>query len=83
MEIEVTQEHIDRGQPHCGESCPVALAISDIVNEDAWVDLDEVGFFSVEEDDFIDIPTPSVVKEFITAFDAGRPVTPFRFELEI
>lgn len=32
MKIKVTQEHINKGRPGSGSSCPIALAIKDALN---------------------------------------------------
>jgi hypothetical protein len=80
--VEVMAEDIARGRPHCGDGCPVFLAVHracaaipgcprpELVSS-LWVTFrnDGVAILPVEAIDFIE------------SFDAGRPVAPFAFEL--
>ncbi len=75
MKINVTVEHIKRGVPASPRACPVALALRergfDVMFTGAyalWYNLDV-------------ITMPEEVLDFAAAFDAGKPVEPFSFEL--
>lgn len=95
MLIEVTQEHIDKGERSNALSCPVALAVREALdakkeNEVAvsfrWIThLKEYrGWRTLfqKTQDWISYPSPKKVQEFITDFDNGEPVAPFSFELK-
>lgn len=76
MKIIVTQEHIERGHVQCGDTCPIALALKEIVgHEDLWV-----GNMWIRIGDKYYDP-PEEADEFITRFDGEMPVEPFEFEL--
>ena len=78
IKVDVTQADIDAGKMHSCTMCPVALAISRVLRDDAlvvgyhgWNSKDNHGTF------------PMRVADFINAFDEGYPVFPIQFELEI
>jgi hypothetical protein len=76
VRIEVTQDDIDNGSACDVCACPIALAclragLKDVSVCDASLDWKEK------------IPTPTVAVEFIFAFDSGRDVKPFSFEIEV
>ena len=85
MRINVTQQHIDRGQPSKPCGCPIALAIIDAVD---WCADISVGPLSAsmrsitcerQEDWSLDLAG----QEFVQAFDrhGGGKVAPFTFEI--
>lgn len=77
MKIQVTQQEIDNGTRQKASCCPVALAVSLATQRDARVTADTIRFgWKV----YI---TPEPAASFIEAFDAGEPVSPFEFELEL
>ena len=80
MDIEVKQEHIDKGERGCKLTCPVALAVLDFI-----VDAESVSVSA----DTLKIIKNGVTKRyrhnagiFINAFDAGAPTIPFTVTLE-
>lgn len=84
MTIHVTQDDIDNGVACNTGLCPIAHAIRRAVPGSYWY----VGSVEVFHRDLngcrcdeMDLPVPAC--EFISAFDEGRPVNPFSFELEI
>ncbi|MBY0277921.1 hypothetical protein K2Z84_21515 [Candidatus Binatia bacterium] len=87
----MTQEHIDNGVAQACEACPIALAILDAIPRAAYCDVeaDHVQlWFDVEADVIMDAPDreadmPLIAANFVTDFDAGRPVRPFEFELGV
>lgn len=78
MRIEVTQADIEFGEVGHAEACPVALALERTTGR-RWV----VGDDELEDRKFGIIDSPSAVAAFVRAFDAGRPVAPFTFDLEV
>lgn len=74
--IEVTASDIAEGRPQDSCKCPIALACI------------RAGYANPEVDGItVDSLTgswrlPSEAQAFVDAFDAGRPVLPFAFELE-
>lgn len=83
--VEVTQERIDAGERDNCEACPVALAVLAVVAEGVVVSVDgvSVALRLWGDDKFHHIVTPARAEGFIDAFDASRPVAPFRFPLDI
>lgn len=77
MKICVTQADIDNGFPGSPDTCPVALAISKVLNEEPYVEVygDEV------EIDYNTIELPEKVHKFVKAFDRNEDVIPFEFDL--
>lgn len=82
IQVEVGQELIDRGvQKDCSE-CPVALGISRNTGRFVTVSRGLITFS--RGNSFIGrVPTPASARAFIDDFDAGRPVSPFSFPLEV
>lgn len=83
VRINVTQRDIDRGIPFSSWSCPVALAIR---RHSQLADYFVGRNYFVKGECIIDdmaIPLPEVTIRFVSDFDAGRPVKPIRFTLEL
>lgn len=80
--INVTQKHIDNGCRHKCGSCPIALAIKDVVPY--FYDI-RVGTMAVSLDssweEFFELP--AYAKEFVHSFDSGDKVIPFSFEIDL
>ena len=79
MIVQVTQRHIQRGQPSNPERCPVALALR------------EMGYSRVSAGDTIYLSkgdqtfryyTPKIVEEWMDTFDQNMLVEPFAFILD-
>jgi len=79
MKIRVTQKHINAGGSGYN-NCPISLAMKD-AGFGASVFTDAI-FVSVGEK-VVRISTPVRVQAWLDAYDAGLPVTPFTFKLEI
>ena len=82
--INVTAEHIERGEPENSEHCPVALAIMDALPQAGvpCVGSSEVTFRAAD-DRWVDVGLPDEVSVFIETFDDGTDnVGPFTFELD-
>lgn len=75
MRIFITQEDIDKGQKSNCYECPIAQSLKRKGSHNVAV-FDGSIWMAGEE--FI---TPLNVDDFIRAFDAGKPVQPFSFEL--
>jgi hypothetical protein len=84
LHINVTQQHIDRGKRCNSERCPVALSILEVLPETSYVSVD-VRIYVEPSDtyDYIAAESPDEVCRFTSAFDDGKPVSPFSFEVEL
>src|SRR5690554_2548277 len=85
VKIEVKQEHIDEGTEQSCFSCPIALAIADLLKEDFYArvfSLIEIRRERNHEILYSD-KASSEMNEFMNMFDRGYPVKPFSFELDI
>lgn len=78
--FKVTQDIIDRGIRKSICNCPIAIVLRQQVLPYAQVGSSKIWFGSFDYR-FITIPQP--ISTFIERFDAGGPVQPFEFELEI
>jgi hypothetical protein len=87
IQFSVEQHHIDKGIRHNNESCPVGLAIKDGLPNDVkelYVSVSELIIFKgYEEKIYASFFAPSVVREFVYAFDNGLKVTPFKFWIPV
>lgn len=82
--VTVAKADIDEGVCGDGELCPVAIALTRTLNRNVVVEDSDISVYkpsgmSLEQR----IPTPRIVKDFINKFDAGMPVEPFEFELDV
>jgi hypothetical protein len=74
MEITITQEDIENGQPHEPESCPLALALKrELINYRVRVQSDYIHFWpyydqKINFGQYI-IHTPKLAQDFISYFD--------------
>ncbi len=78
VRVRVTKADIETGRPKSAACCPVAIALQRATGKKScrihW-DAFRVGRF---ED-----ATPGAVQEFVSDFDAGRPVRPFSFTIKV
>ena len=84
MKITVTQENIDKGVRGEIGYCPIALAIKALGYEHVCVDDESVDARREEDDPYADAflsYLPTKATSFIHAFDEGRKVAPFTFEM--
>lgn len=81
--VEVTAEDIERGKPRAACDCPVALAAGRVFESP------HVGVFRVGDDldlfvlGFGQMRPSEEMRRFVDDFDAGRPVAPFTFTVEL
>ena len=82
--INVTAEHIARGQRRDCEYCPVALAIRDALPDliYARVGPGNIGLQRNAGECFIHLEIPPDVVDFIRDYDARAIPDPFTFELD-
>lgn len=76
MRIHVTADDIARGARGNSRCCPVAVAILRQTGHPCGVTASRM-----ENPDGGRLVTPDAVADFVEAFDAGRPVGPFAFEI--
>jgi hypothetical protein len=85
IEVNVTQEHIDKGEQAMCQLCPVALAIKD-VNDVTYVKIGSSIFNVLFKGDYALRPNgkmPVEVGNRILDFDQGHGMQPFSFTLEV
>lgn len=85
MRISVTKKDIAAGIKNRHDLCPIALAIKRKVKVEVSVTKDNVALKEGDDRWLVVLPAYSLPLEassFISAFDAGKPVSPFEFELE-
>jgi hypothetical protein len=80
--ITVTAEHIAGGKPQASCDCPIALAIlaAHPEAEEVFVGIDEV-LLAPTAGTELKADLPDVAQEWIAAYDIGKDVQPFEFEL--
>lgn len=72
--ISVTREHIANGKPNSGDSCPIALALSETYDNALHVNLDSVYMSERSHRTRLEryADTGDCVRQFIRSFDAGN-----------
>lgn len=90
MLINVTQEHIDKGEFRNSECCPIALAIKDKFKvKNVYISANSITIGVFPDEVFATgIQPPEEVKDWILNFDTytkadRKPVLPFTFELDL
>lgn len=85
IKIQVTQEDIDRGQPHHCENCPIALAVKRVLlNEGVpfyHLSVDGGIEFYIDADRYI-WEGNKESKQFVKDFDHDLPVRPIELEVK-
>lgn len=76
MKIYVRRRHIRQGTPGKAFSCPIALAVAEIVGKVPDVE-NEVIY--IGDGSFYVLPRSA--RRFIARFDFGKPVKPFAFTI--
>lgn len=88
LRVEVTRYHINNGRRKDCRKCPIAIAMTPLL---------PAGYFAIvgpittmirmmlgNDDVFVDsVMMPSVVHQWISAYDAGEPMGPFAFEIDM
>lgn len=82
MIINVTQDHINIGCERNSTNCPVALALTEATGQSARVNANSIYLEKPDGNDLM-YESPIDVYFFVLAFDAGRFVQPFSFELGV
>lgn len=77
IKVDVTQEDIDRGSPHCDWACPIAISLRRLAEQPVSI---SVGSERVSVGDELYAHSRTSMR-FVCAFDSGRPVRPARFVL--
>lgn len=81
MTIEVTEQHIKKGNAGSCGSCPIALALKDAGFKHPVVDHSSFCYIMVGGG-IKKLSLPYNAIDFIVRFDSGKKVHPFSFELE-
>lgn len=80
LHISVTQEDIDSGRLRRPSPCPIALAIGRATAKPAVVGYANIG---INGPHYIFATTPSDISRWIGRLDAGLPVEPCEFDIEV
>lgn len=85
MKIEVTKWHIDTGHPGSRCRCAVAKAITARLPafQRAEVDQTVCDVYDAGNRLLRVLPMPAAAANFIADYDAGYPVSPFEFEIDL
>jgi hypothetical protein len=78
--VSVTKRDISRGRRCSSSTCPVAWALNRRTAKKWDVACGRCLLFATAH---WSAPMPEVVKDFVDAFDNGKPVKPFRFRLDV
>ena len=83
LQVNVTQEDINRGKICMPMNCPVALAVTRAVpNKEVVVSSFKVTTHTDDPNDIEIAELPEEATAFILAFDNKKSVTPFSFTVE-
>ena len=84
LTINVTQDHIDKGDMSNCDTCPIALAIMDTGAALASVGsyTAEAAFFTPESEQ-VTFDLPPFARAWLGKFDQGTPVQPFTFTVTV
>lgn len=79
--IEVTDADIAAGLPKRCLLCPIAIALNRTLGRPK-ADI-KVGWGQIQMPDGTSTSLPQLAIDFVRAFDYGKPVSPFTFEIEV
>ena len=80
IKVRVTAQHIAFGKKANYDSCPVALALAEAVGATPTT----TGVATtIDLPGHRDLPLPERVSQWVSDFDAGKPVKPFTFTLRV
>ena len=82
-QISVTQKHINEGVRQKSKYCPISLALQEAFPDECSVTVggDDTTFVSASMG-VRDIVLPDVARKFISEFDSGSKVAPFKFAID-
>lgn len=80
MFIDVTKEHIRRGQRAHACKCPVALAASEAFGRQVYVRTDII---HIPDMDDLTFALSERIQRFTQDYDIGQEVEPFSFEVDM
>lgn len=89
MDVRVTAEHVEAGEPNNPMGCPIALALVDLMGGDIDVfdgkayacDALALADGKVRKFENLTADLPDVADEFVNRFDRREPVEPIEFTL--
>lgn len=81
VKVRVTQEDINLGESRNCRWCPVALAMWRATGK-RWL-VSPISMTVADINDSGSVCLPHIAYLFVLDFDAGRPVQPFEFEVEL
>jgi hypothetical protein len=81
IKVTVTEDDIANGVAKDGSRCPVGLACKRADIDDPCFENPGLEYWAGYK--HLTVKLPKAAREFADAFDAGRPVQPFEFEIEL
>ena len=83
LKVNVTQEHINKGERHSTSACPIAWALKDVLPADSCaVNVRASVAVWFRNSDYYRAWLPRSAQDFVVEFDNGQDVSPFSFELD-
>jgi len=83
VNVKVTQETIDTGEPCNSFGCPIVIAVRNALGTAGRIEVTDTTIIVMADGINQFFITPWTVTEFVHAFDAGEPVEPFEFKIEV
>ena len=83
-QINITRDYIVKGMPGNCQTCPVALAIHDVIKSPNWVQVTAACIRIISGNDVLNIKTPAEAARFIQVYDRNwRQAKLCDFELDL
>ena len=83
LKVNVTQEHIDKGERYSTSACPIARALKDVLPADSCaVNVRAAVAVWFQNSGYYRAWLPHSAQDFVVEFDSGQDVEPFSFELD-
>jgi hypothetical protein len=83
LKVQVTQEHINAGEKHDCQLCPLALALGEVFGTNISVTGYEFRFVRLGDGPPKYFLLPKPCSRFMSLFDLGESVSPFEFDLDL
>lgn len=83
LKVNVTQEHIDKGERYSTSACPIAWALRDVLPTDSFgVNVRASVAVWFRNGGYYQAGLPRTAQDFVVEFDNGHNMSPFSFGLD-